>query len=166
MATIVEKKPGVFFARVFVAGAPDEPRRQVGKTFRGTKKAVRQQVAAWEAEVLGRAPIGITATVADLLTKWQEAKAHVWEPTTIRDHAGRCKRIAADIGTVRLLDLDAMRVDEWLAQMRRRGVGEGAIRGRVTTLKAACSWGVSRRMLNRNPVADASPKVRNGSRAV
>ena len=51
-------------------------------------------------------------------------------------------------------------------QMRRRGVGAGAIRGRVSTLKAAASWGVSRRMLRSNPVVDAAPRVRNGRRSV
>ena len=54
----------------------------------------------------------------------------------------------------------------WLAQMRRRGLGDGAIRGRVTTLKAACSWGVSRRMLRSNPVLDAAPRLPVGRRTM
>jgi len=54
----------------------------------------------------------------------------------------------------------------WLAQMRRRGVGDGAIRCRVSALKAACSWGVSRRMLRSNPVADAAPRLSTGRRSV
>ncbi len=149
----------MWLGRVFVDG------KQVAKTFRGTKKAVKAAVAAWEAEVLGRSASHLGATVADLLAMWQEARVREWQPTTVRDHRSRAARIVEDIGTIRLVDLDPLWVDAWLAQMRRRGVGAGAIRGRVSTLKAAGSWGVSRRMLRSNPVVDA-PRVRNGRRAV
>ena len=40
------------------------------------------------------------------------------------------------------------------------------MQGRVSTPKAAASWGVSRRMLRSNPVVDAAPRVRNGRRSV
>jgi len=96
----------------------------------------------------------------------EEARAHDWQPLTARDHRSRAALIAADLGTVRLLDLDPLRIDAWLAQMRRRGVGDGAIRSRVSALKAACSWGVSRRMLRSNPVADATPRLSTGRRSV
>jgi integrase len=72
--------------------------------------------------------------VADLLAMWQDARTGEWQPTTARDHRSRAARIVEDIGTVRLVDIDPLRVDAWLAQMRRRGVGAGAIRGRVSTL--------------------------------
>jgi integrase len=160
VATMTERRPGVWLARVFVDG------RQVAKTFRGTKKAVKAEVAAWEAELLGRSASHLGATVADLLAMWQDARAGEWQPTTVRDHRSRAARIVEDIGTVRLVDIDPLRVDAWLAQMRRRGVGAGAIRGRVSTLKAAASWGVSRRMLRSNPVVDAAPRARNGRRSV
>ena len=166
MATLIERRPGVWFARVFVPGAEDLPGRQVGRVFRGTKKAVRAEVAAWEAEIRNRAPKAATVTVAQLLEMWQAAKAHQWQPTTVRDHHGRCGLIARDIGSVRLLDFDALCVDRWLAQLRKRGVGEGAIRGRMTTLKAAASWGVSRQLLRTNPVADAAPRIKSGRRSV
>jgi integrase len=65
---------------------------------------------------------------------------------------------------VRLIDLDPLQVDKWIVTMRKRGVGEGAIRSRVTALRSAASWGVSRRMLRSNPVADAKPRVRTGRR--
>ena len=38
---------------------------------------------------------------------------------------------------MRLLDLDPLRVDAWVTQLRRRGVSDGAIRGRLATLKHA-----------------------------
>src|SRR4051794_26606586 len=166
MASMTERSPGVWFARVFIPPTPDAPGKQVGKVFRGGKKKVAGEVAAWEAEVRGRAPSAVGATVADLLKLWQDARAHEWQPTTARDYRGRAEQLALDIGSVQLLDLDPLRVDRWIASMRTRKVGEGAIRGRMTTLKAACSWGVSRRLLRSNPVADASPRVRMGRRSV
>ena len=166
MATLTERKPGVWFARVFVPATTDGPARQVGRVFRGHKKSVRAEVATWEAEIRGRAPAGVGATVADLLAMWQEAKAHEWQPTTVRDHRSRAALIVADLGPVRLLDLDPLRIDAWLAQLRRRGVGVGAVRGRLATLKAAASWGVSRRLLRSNPVADAALRLPLGRRSV
>jgi len=35
----------------------------------------------------------------------------------------------------------------------------------VSTLKAACGWGVSRRLLRSNPVADAAPRLGSGRRS-
>jgi integrase len=165
MATVTERKPGVWFARVFLPATPSGPQRQVGKVFRGRKKVVAAEIAAWEAELRGRAPSSVGATVADLLTAWQDARAHEWQPTTARDYRSRAAFVVADLGSVRLVDLDPLRIDAWLAQLRRRGVGVGAIRGRVTILKAAASWGVSRRMLRSNPVAEAAPRLPTGRRS-
>jgi len=61
---------------VFVPPTAHTPGRQVGKVFHGTKKAVRLEVALWEAEIRGHAPSSVGATVTDLLTMWQEARAH------------------------------------------------------------------------------------------
>ena len=165
MATVTERKPGVWLARAFLPPSADGPGRQVAKTFRGAKKAVRAEVAVWEADLRGRPPVSIGATVADLLTMWQEARAAEWQPTTVRDHRSRAARITDDLGTVRLVDLDPLRVDAWIRQLRSRGVGAGAIRGRVSALKAACGWGVSRHLLRSNPVADAAPRLGAGRRS-
>ncbi len=165
VATITERQPGVWFARVFLPPtAEGEKGRQVGKIFRGSKKAVRAEIAEWEAGLRGTAPATVGASVADLLRLWQEAKAFDWQPTTARDHRSRVGLINRDIGAVRLLDLDPFRIDAWIAQMRRNGVGEGAVRSRVSALRAALSWGISRRMLRSNPVSEAAPRLRNNHR--
>lgn len=143
MATILERQPGVFFAPVWLPPTSDGQKgRQVGKVFRG-----------------GTAPSSVGATVADLLRLWQEAKQFDWQPTSARDYAGRCRAITAAIGSVRLVDLDPFRVDAWVAETRKAGVGEGAIRSRVSALRSAISWGISRRMMRSNPVSEAKPKV-------
>ena len=67
---MVERKKGVWFARVFVPGVGDMP-AQIGRVFRGTKKLVRDEVAAWEAEIKGRAPSAVNGAVAELLDMWQ-----------------------------------------------------------------------------------------------
>jgi hypothetical protein len=69
----------------------------------------------------------IGATVADLLGLWLEAKRSDWQLTSARDYSTRCRAINYAIGSVRLVDLDPLRVDAWVAGMRRAGVGEGAI---------------------------------------
>jgi integrase len=166
VATITQRQPGVWFARVFLPPiAEGEKGRQVGKVFRGTKKAVQAEVADWEADLRGTAPGTVGATVADLLRLWQEAKAFDWQPTTARDHRSRSGLIVRDIGHVRLRDLDPFRIDAWVAQMRRDGVGEGAVRSRVSALRAALSWGISRRMLRSNPIVEAAPRLHNGRRS-
>jgi integrase len=165
VATITERRPGVFYARVWLPPtSAGDPGRQVGKVFRGSKKSVKAEVVAWEAELRGTAPTAVGATVADLLDRWLEAKQFEWQPTSARDYAGRARAIREAIGSVRLVDLDPFRVDAWVADMRRVGVGEGAIRSRVATLRSAVSWGISRRMLRSNPVSEAKPKVRNNRR--
>lgn len=165
MATITERQPGVFFARVWLPPTSHGQKgRQVGKVFRGGKKDVRAAVAAWEAEMRGTAPSSVGATVADLLERWLEAKQFDWQPTSARDYAGRCRFITEALGSVGLVDLDPFRIDAWVADMRRAGVGEGAIRSRVSALRSAISWGISRRMLRSNPVSEANPKVRNNRR--
>lgn len=165
MATITERQPGVWFARTYLASrVSGEAGRQVGKVFRGNKKAVLRQIAEWEAGIQGTAPATIGANVTELLELWQKAKAFEWQPTTARDHRSRARMITKDIGLVRLLDLDPFKIDAWIGQMRRSGVGEGAVRSRVAALRAALSWGISRRMLRSNPVVEAAPKIRTGRR--
>lgn len=167
VATVTERRPGVWFARVFLPPSVDGERgRQVGKVFRGAKKTAMADIARWEADLRGTAPGTVGTTVAELLTLWQEAKAFDWQPTTLRDQRSRCAAIARDLGTVRLLDLDPFKIDAWVARMRRRGVGEGAVRSRVAALRAALSWGMSRRMLRSNPVVEAAPRVRYGRRTM
>lgn len=109
---------------------------------------------------------GPSAPPSPTCCPWAEAKATDWQPTTLRDQRSRSRSIAGDLGRVRLVDLGPSRIDAWLARMRRSGVGEGAIRGRVHALRAAVSWGISRRMLRSNPVAEAAPRTQNRRRTV
>ena len=64
MATVTERKPGVWLARAFLPPSADSPGRQVAKTFRGSKKVVRAEVAVWEADLRGRPPVTSTRSVS------------------------------------------------------------------------------------------------------
>jgi hypothetical protein len=140
VATVRERKPGVWEARAYVKPMAGEGTgRQLTKTFKGSKRQVSRLIAEWEREVHGAAAASVGMTVERLLKLWQEAKAAQWQPTTAREHHHRSMSVASDLGSVRLADLDPMRIDAWVARLRRRGVGEGAIRGRVGTLGAALS---------------------------
>jgi integrase len=165
VASVRQPKPGVWIARVFVKPRAGEARGpQVTKTFKGTgKREVYKRIAEWESEVQGAAAASVGLTIVGLLDLWQEAKAAQWQPTTARDHKHRSAAVIA--GDVRLADLDPMRVDAWVARLRRDGVGESAIRARVGTLRAALTYAVSRRLVRTNPVAEANPNVRVKRRA-
>jgi integrase len=166
VASVLQRKPGVWEARVFVKPKDGEGRgRQVTKTFKGTKREVTRRIADWEREVQGASAASVGLTIARLLELWQEAKAAQWQATTVREHKHRSAAIASDLGDLRLADLDPMRVDAWVARLRRAGVGEGAIRGRVGTLRAGLTWAVSRRLVRTNAVAEANPNVRVKRRA-
>ncbi|MDQ3106501.1 MAG: hypothetical protein M3Q68_01680, partial [Actinomycetota bacterium] len=58
MASLTERKPGVWFARVFVPATSDAPPRQVGRLFRGNKKAVRAEVVLDDVRVPGSCLLG------------------------------------------------------------------------------------------------------------
>src|SRR5436190_6824332 len=166
MATVLQRRPGVWEARVFIKPRVGEGRgRQVTKTFKGGKREVTRLIAEWEREMQGTAGGSVGLDVARLLALWQEAKAAQWQPTTAREHTHRSVAVAADLGNVRLADLDPMKVDAWVARLRRTGVGEGAIRGRVGTLGAALTWAVSRRLVRSNAVTEAQPNVRTKRRS-
>src|SRR4051794_39486152 len=124
MATVTERSPGVWMARVFLPPTTGGGGgRQVGKVFRGSKKAVKAAIADWERELRGTTPATVGATIADLLRLWLDAKRGDWQPTSARDYAGRCRAITGAIGSVRLVDLDPLLIDAWIADMRKAGVG-------------------------------------------
>src|SRR5688572_1405274 len=120
MATVLERKPGVWEARVYIKPRDGESvGRQVTKTFRGSKRATAKQIGDWERELQGSAAAAGVMTVSRTLVLWQEAKVAQWQPTTAREHKHRSASVARDLGSVRLTDLDPMRVDAWVARLRR-----------------------------------------------
>ena len=82
-------------------------------------------------------------TVADLLASWLEVNEATWAEGSRRDNASRVRSIEADpIAKVAIARLSVSDVERWHARMRRAGVGEAAIRGRHSALRAALSSAV------------------------
>ena len=140
MATIREKRAGVWEVRVFVgydgAGRP----KQASRTVRGTKRDA-QRVAA---ELTVKPPKRESGhTVAEVLDLWVEMNEATWAPTTRRDQRSRAERIKGDpIGRKTLTRLEVADVDRWHARLRKAGVGEGTTRNQHTALSAALSQAV------------------------
>ena len=143
MATLRERRPGVWEVRTFsgrdAAGKPT----QVSQTFHGTKREVQRFAARLES---GPRSTAAGRTVADVLNEWRDTNREVWAESTKRDYAGRAQAIADDpIGRISVARLGVGDVERWHARMRRAGVGPVAIRSRHTALRAALAqaerWG-------------------------
>jgi hypothetical protein len=93
MATVRERKPGMWEVRAFTG--PDECGRptQVSRTVRGTKKDVLRVAAELTVRPVTRAA---SATVAELLAQWVEQNEATWAASTRRDNPGRAAAILAD----------------------------------------------------------------------
>lgn len=139
MATVREKRPGVWEVRVFV-GREDGRPQQVSRTVRGTKRDAKRVAA----ELTVKPPKRESGrTVGQVLDLWVEMNEATWAPTTRRDQKSRAERIKADpIGRTTLTRLEVADVDRWHARLRKAGVGEGTIRNQRTALRAALSQAV------------------------
>lgn len=126
---------------------------QLSRTLRGSKREAQRVAASLEAATPAR---DAGRTVADVLDAWQEVNAGVWAPASRRDYAGRIRFIAKDpVASIRLARLGVADVERWHARVRRAGVGETAIRGRHSALRAALSQAVRWRWIGMNPAMAA-----------
>lgn len=154
MATIRQRKRGVWEVRVFAGRDGDGKPVQISRTVRGGKKDA-EKVATALARQPGRQ--GGRQTVADLLGEWRELKAAGWAPYTKRDHEGRARLIVADrIGKVPVARLQVTDVDQWIVRLRKAGVGEASIRNQLQTLRSALAQAVRWGWISQNPAALAS----------
>src|SRR4051794_4253106 len=125
MATIRQKKQGIWEVRVFTGRDADGRPTQVSKTVRGGKREA-ERVAA---ELSMRRSRAGTKTVGDLMDDWFALNLPTWAPSTARDAASRVKAIKSDpIAHVRLAKLSVADVDRWLARQRRAGRGSASLR--------------------------------------
>jgi integrase len=138
VATLHERKPGVWEVRVFI-GADSEGRpTQVSRSVRGTKRDA-QRVAA---ELTLKPSRAAGRTVAAVLDRWLGQRGGV-APASRRDQASRAEPIKTDpIGRMALARVTVADVDRRPARLRKAGVGQAAIRNRHTVLRAALSQAV------------------------
>jgi integrase len=143
MATIRQRRPGVWEVRVFVGYDARGRPAQASRTVHGTKRQA-QRIAA---ELTVRPPAASEGrTVADALDAWLETRSPTWAASTVRDQTSRVSLVKADrIARVQLGRLSVADVDRWHARLRARGVGESSVRNQHLVLRAALSqaarWG-------------------------
>ncbi len=162
MATIRERRPGVFEVRAFIGR--DERGRpvQVSKTVRGTKSDAKRAAA----EMVLSAPRSASSRVkvADLLDLWVDQNRPSWAPSSLADNRSRVRSIKADpIAEVPLARLSAADVDRWHARQRSRGTGEESLRNQHGALRAAVTLAVRWGWVSANVVAVARLARRKSS---
>ena len=153
MATVRERKPGVWEVRAF-SGRDERGRpTQVSRTVRGTKRDALRVAAELTVRPVTRAA---SATVAELLAGWVEQSDATWATSTRRDQRSRAAAILADpLAKLPISRVGVADVERWHTRMRRAGVGETAIRNRHTVLRAAFTQAVRWGWLSANPVGTA-----------
>jgi len=140
MATLRQRRPGVWEIRVFTGRDASGRPTQVSKTVRGTKREAQRVAATLESRPPSYAG---GRTVADVLAAWREVNDPVWAETSRRDYESRVAKIEADpIAAVNVARLSVGDVERWHTRMRKTGVGESAIKGRHSTLRAALAQAV------------------------
>jgi integrase len=151
VATIRQRGPGVWEVRVFTGRDAQGRPTQVSRTVRGGKKDAQRLAAQLTARPAARSG---GRTLIDLLTEWFTLNEDTWAASSRRDRASRIEFIKADpIAKVPVARLSVADVERWLARMRKAGIGEGAIRNRHQTLRAALSQAVRWGWITVNPAA-------------
>lgn len=148
-----ERKPGVWEIRVFTGRDASGRPTQISKTVRGTKREAQRVAATLEA----RPPSNAAGrTVTDVLTAWRDVNQPVWAESTRRDYESRIARIEFDpIAEMPVARLRVADVERWHARMRKTGVGEAAIRGRHSVLRAALAQALRWEWVGSNPASQA-----------
>jgi integrase len=154
VATIRERRHGVWEVRSF-AGRDQKGRPlQMSRTVRGTKKDA-QRLAA---EMTVRAPTASVARVSvfEMLDLWAENTKATWAPSTEVNQLSRIRLVKTDrISSISLTRLTAVDVDQWHARLERKGLGEAGIRNRHLVLRAAMTLAVRLGWVPTNVVATA-----------
>ena len=152
MATIREKRPGVFEVREFVGRDAHGRPKQVSRTVRGTIKDA-QRIAS-ELTVRPSIPEGATTTLGELLDLWVEANAPYWVPASLQNQRSRVRLVQVDpIANVAVSRLTTIEVDRWHLRMSPQGLGEGSMRNRHLVVRAALTLAVRWGWIAGNPAA-------------
>jgi integrase len=128
VATIREKRRGVWEVRVFTGRDDRGKPTQVSRTVQGTKRDAIRLAAQLDA---APASNGAGRTVAEMLEAWVELNDPSWAESTRRDQRSRVRKVSSDrIGSL------------GIARISVADVGEAAIRGRHMVLRAALEQAV------------------------
>jgi integrase len=154
MATIRQRRTGVWEVRGYTGRDHTGKPTQVSRTVHGSKRDA-QRVAAELTVKPARNAGG--RKVGQLLDEWIEIKAPTWAPLTVRDQTSRSALIRQDpIASMSVASLGVSDIDRWVARLRKSGAGEASIRNQHTVLRAALQQAVRWEWIATNP-ASAAP---------
>jgi integrase len=155
VATVRERSPGVWQVRVFTGRNGTGRPTQTAVTVRGGKRDALREAARLESKPQ-RGAAG--RTVSDALDCWLERNEGSYTPASLRDQTSRVRLVQKDaIAGTPLARLGVAEVDRWLTRMRRAGLGDAAIRNRLTVLRAALQQAVVWSWISANPAALSRP---------
>ena len=139
MATIREKKSGVWEVRVFTGRDPRGKPTQISRTVRGGKRdaqrlAVQLEGGPGRATAAGR-------TVGDVLDAWVEHNTDTWAPSSARDQRSRVKAIKLDDALPRMpvAWLSVADIERWHARLRAAWASRTPA-SRTSTVRCAPPW--------------------------
>ena len=154
MATIRERRPGVWEVRGYTGRDREGNPTQVSRTVHGTKRDARRIAAELTVKPARNAG---GRKVAQLLDEWLEIKTPGWAPLTVRDQTSRSALVKKDpIASMSVASLGVSDIDRWVARLRKGGAGEASIRNQHTVLRAALQQAVRWEWIPTNP-ASAAP---------
>lgn len=158
MATLREKRPGLWEVRVFAGRDASGIPVQLSKTVRGSKRDAQRLAAQL---TLRPSPTAGRRTVAELLDDYVKHKTPTWAIQTRADHRGRVKKILDDpISKMAVARVSVRDIDAWVLRMRQAKVGAGALQNRYAFLRGAFEQAVRWEWITHNAVMAAKPKVR------
>ena len=141
MATIREKRPGVWEVRVFTGADARGRPTQMSRTVRGGKRDAQKLAAQLETNAGDAKPAG--RLVADVLDEWVTQNVDTWAPSSARDQQSRVRSIKKDpIARLSLSRLSVGDVERWHTRLRAAGMADPGIKNQHGVLRAALSQAV------------------------
>jgi len=141
MATVRERRPGVWEIRVFTGEDARGRPTQLSKTIHGSKRKAQRAAAEMESGP-GRASPG-GRTVSDVLDAWVEQNLRTWAPSSARDQQSRVRSLKKDpIARVQLARLSVGDVERWHTRRRQAGMADAGVKNQHSVLRAALTQAV------------------------
>ena len=144
MATIRERRPGVWEVRVFTGSDARGRPTQLSRTVHGGKREALRVAAELDVGPGRSSPAG--RSVSDVLDSWVEQNVDTWAASSARDQQSRVRSIKKDqIARMPLARLTVADVERWHTRLRKAGMADAGIKNQHGVLRAALSqamrWG-------------------------
>jgi integrase len=157
--TMRERSPGHWQLRAFIGRDPITRRkRQVQRTFQGTKRDAEKALAALVTEVSRGKVDNTRATVGELLNAWLDHIKPIRHPKTVHEASKSIElRLRPALGHIRLDKLSPADLDRWYGQWLSQGLSTSTVRRLHAVLSAALHTGERWGWIINSPARRASP---------